>query len=112
MGAHSGTGRKFKPEDAVMMEADVAARAGLDGFLRRRPLQIPGAMNRLSAFLLRFVPRSLAAGLAERAYAGALLPEHHARPERSSTVPRTPPTGRSVTAGSMPGNPADTGEKR
>ena len=72
MGEKSGTGRKFKRGDIGMMEADVCARAALDGFVSRRRFIIPGALNQLNDLLLRFTPRTMAAAISRRIFQEAL----------------------------------------
>jgi short-subunit dehydrogenase len=74
MGQKSGTARKFKRGDVGMMDADQCARYALEGFLARRRFVVPGALNRLNDFLLRFLPRTAIAAMTERIYRGALPP--------------------------------------
>jgi short-subunit dehydrogenase len=45
---------------AMMQSADVA-RAGVQALLRRKPSTVPGLVNKLPAFLMRFTPRRLQA---------------------------------------------------
>ncbi len=73
MGEKSGTGRKFKKGDVGMMDADVCAQKALDGFVARRRFVIPGALNQLNDFFLRFTPRTMASATTKRIYRSALL---------------------------------------
>jgi uncharacterized protein len=75
MGAKSGTARKFKRGDAVMMEADACARDAVRALVQRRRFRVPGVLNQLSAFFLRFLPRTLATAMSSRVYRDALLAE-------------------------------------
>lgn len=72
MGEKSGTGRKFRKGDVGMMDADACAIEAIDGLVRRRRFVVPGALNQVNDLLLRFAPRSMAAGIAARIYKGAL----------------------------------------
>ncbi len=72
MGDKSGTGRKFKKGDVGMMDADACARVAVDGFARRQRFVVPGALNRLNDFVLRFTPRTVAAAMTARLYRDAL----------------------------------------
>jgi short-subunit dehydrogenase len=72
MGEKSGTARKFKKGDVGMMDADACARVALNGFLRRRRFVVPGALNVLNDFVLRFTPRTLAVAMTARLYRDAL----------------------------------------
>lgn len=49
-----------------MMESRQVAEAGIRGMLRGKTTVVPGLINRLPIFLLRFTPRRAAAALAER----------------------------------------------
>jgi short-subunit dehydrogenase len=75
MGAKSGTARKFKRGDAVMMEAEPCARQGVAAMTQRSRFSVPGRLNQLSAFFLRLLPRTLATAFSARVYREALLPE-------------------------------------
>ncbi len=72
MGEKSGTGRKFKKGDVGMMDTDACARWALDGFMARRRFVIPGALNKLNDFFLRFTPRVVQSAMTQRIYASAL----------------------------------------
>lgn len=80
MGGKSGTARKFKRGDAVMMEADTCARHGVEALVGRSRFHVPGLMNRLSALFLRFVPLTVATALSARVYRSALLAEDRVMP--------------------------------
>jgi short-subunit dehydrogenase len=56
-----------------MMDADVCAQKALDGFVARRRFVIPGALNQLNDFFLRFTPRTMASATTKRIYRSALL---------------------------------------
>lgn len=75
MGANSGTARKFKRGDAVMMEADACARDGLDALVRRARFRVPGLLNRLAALLSRLVPRTVSTAMSSRVYRSAVRDE-------------------------------------
>lgn len=77
MGGKSGTARKFKRGDAVMMEADVCARDAVQALVSRRAFRVPGLLNNVSALLSRWAPRGLSLSISNRVYQGALLPEDH-----------------------------------
>lgn len=72
MGEKSGTGRKFKKGDVGMMDPDVCAQVAIDGLLARDRFVIPGALNLVNHFFLRFTPQSTAAGITKRIYRSAL----------------------------------------
>lgn len=72
MGEKSGTGRKFKKGDVGMMDADVCARAALEGFMSRTRFVIPGALNRVNDLFLRFAPRVVQSAIHQRIYREAL----------------------------------------
>lgn len=74
MGEKSGTARKYKKGDVGMMEADVCARAALSSFIARRRFVVPGALNRLNDFLMRFVPRGTQASVVAGLFRAAVLP--------------------------------------
>lgn len=48
------------------LPAEAVARAGAEGFLRRKPLVVPGAFNKASVFSSRLIPRTLAARVVEK----------------------------------------------
>ena len=50
---------------AAVMTPEAVARAGYEGFRKGRVLVVPGAQNKLGAFLVRFVPRALARKVAQ-----------------------------------------------
>jgi uncharacterized protein len=47
-----------------VMDSGSVARAGFDAMMAGRPLAIPGAINRITAFMTRFAPIQLAAAIA------------------------------------------------
>jgi short-subunit dehydrogenase len=49
-----------------MMQSPRVAQMGLRAMLQGRASRVAGLLNRLSAFSMRFVPRRMAAALAER----------------------------------------------
>jgi short-subunit dehydrogenase len=63
--AVSGQRRTFY-QRLVMMESADVVRISLDAMLRRKASVVPGRINALAAWGVRFVPRRLAAALAER----------------------------------------------
>lgn len=73
MGEKSGTARKFKKGDVGMMDADVCARAALEGFVRRKRFVIPGVLNQVNDLMLRVTPRAIATALTARLYRDALV---------------------------------------
>ena len=58
--------RKTFYQRMVMMESADVVRISLDAMLRRKASVVPGRMNAFAAWSVRFVPRRLAAALAER----------------------------------------------
>ncbi len=59
------TGQKSSLYQRVMlMKSEDVARIGLKAMLKRRASVVPGVVNWLSAFLVRFVPRRVAAAIA------------------------------------------------
>lgn len=74
MGEKSGTARKYKKGDVGMMDVDVCARAALNAFVGRRRFVVPGALNQLNDFLMRFVPRPLQTMVMAGIFKGAVLP--------------------------------------
>jgi uncharacterized protein len=58
--------RKTFYQRMVMMESADVVRISLDAMLRRRASVVPGRMNAFAAWSTRFMPRRLAAALAER----------------------------------------------
>ncbi len=79
MGEKSGTSRKYKKGDVGMMDADVCARAALAAFVQRRRFVVPGALNRLNDFLMRFVPRGTQASMVAGLFKSAVLPAGQAK---------------------------------
>ncbi len=72
MGEKSGTGRKFKKGDVGMMDADACAKVALDAFRGRARFTIPGALNQMNDFFLRFTPRTVQSAMTQRIYRDAL----------------------------------------
>lgn len=56
----------------MMKSADAVANIGIRGMISGKPVVVPGALNRVAAFLPRFVPRRLALRLAGRTLEGSL----------------------------------------
>lgn len=50
---------------ATFMSAEAVAEIGIEGMLRGRPTVVPGAVNKLAAFLPRFAPTGLSLKLAD-----------------------------------------------
>jgi short-subunit dehydrogenase len=75
MGDKSGTSRKFKKGDVGMMDADVCANRAVNGLVWRERFVVPGALNALNDFFLRFTPRGLAASIAAKMYKDAIPPK-------------------------------------
>jgi short-subunit dehydrogenase len=73
MGDKSGISRKFKKGDVGMMDADACARIAVDGFVRRKRFVVPGALNQLNDFVLRFTPRAVAVAMTAKLYRSALV---------------------------------------
>jgi short-subunit dehydrogenase len=59
----AGQQRTFYQRMAMMKSAGVA-RSGIEAMLRGRTSHVPGVVNKLPAFLMRFTPRQLAAAMA------------------------------------------------
>jgi hypothetical protein len=72
MGEKSGTARKFKKGDTGMMDVDVCARVAVRAMVGRVRFAIPGALNQLNDFVLRFTPRTVATAMIARIYRDAL----------------------------------------
>jgi len=64
-------GRLSRTQQKLMMAPRDVARAGLVALVRGRPSVVPGLANRLSACLVRFLPRRLAAAAAHRFIEGS-----------------------------------------
>jgi len=48
----------------VMMESEDVVRAGINGLRKNKPSVLPGFMNKLAIFSLRFMPRRWWAAIA------------------------------------------------
>lgn len=55
-----------KKGERVMMSAEAVAKIGVEGMLAGRRVVVPGAMNRVAAFLPRFFPNKLGLSVAGR----------------------------------------------
>jgi uncharacterized protein len=64
----SGLAAKFQPGDFGIMSAEACARAALRALVARRALAVPGATNRLSAWLMRALPLRLVVPIVARIY--------------------------------------------
>jgi short-subunit dehydrogenase len=64
----SGLSAKFAPDGIGMMSADVCATAAVRAFVTRRALVVPGAMNRLTAWLMNCLPLSWVVPVVARLY--------------------------------------------
>jgi len=64
----SGLAAKFHPGDFGIMSAEACARAALRALVARRALAVPGATNRLSAWLMRALPLRLVVPIVARIY--------------------------------------------
>ena len=64
----AGLDKKIEVDSPFNMKADVVARKAVKSFKKKKFVSIPGIMNKMTVFLLRFVPRRLAAQLTEYIY--------------------------------------------
>ena len=64
----SGLTAKFHPDDVGIMSAEICARAAVRALVARRALVVPGAMNRVTAWLMRLLPRSWVVPIVARLY--------------------------------------------
>jgi short-subunit dehydrogenase len=64
----SGLDQKHSPESSVNMDANVAARLALKTFKKKKFYSVPGILNKLTVFLMRFFPRKLVAQVTEMIY--------------------------------------------
>ena len=54
-------GKRFDSLRSWLMPADECAVEGIDAFVKRRYLKIPGQLNRIGAVLMRLLPQKLVA---------------------------------------------------
>lgn len=71
---HDSALRHFEDTGLLQSAEDCAAEA-LDALRARRPLHVPGSMNRLQLFVTRFAPRTLVGAVTRTAYRKALKAE-------------------------------------
>lgn len=64
----SGIEKKFDKDSIFNMDADKVARKAIRSFKRGKYLSVPGFLNNLMTFLIRFVPRKIATTTTERSY--------------------------------------------
>lgn len=69
---NSGLQLKFKPGTAAIMNADHCARLAIDAFRARKPLYVPGGLNKLSTAMMKVAPRQLVVKNVAYIYRGAL----------------------------------------
>jgi short-subunit dehydrogenase len=50
----------------MRVSPETVVRAGFDGMIRGKPVVIPGMLNRILAFMVRFAPRRLVATVVRR----------------------------------------------
>lgn len=65
---YSGLARRFNGNGVWVMSADRCAKLAVRAFVRRRPLAIPGLLNKLTYGLIRVVPRPLITRMAALLY--------------------------------------------
>lgn len=66
------SGLRYFENTGLLQDAGACAAEGLEAMRRRRPLHVPGVLNRTQLFLTRFLPRQLLAAIARSAYSKAL----------------------------------------
>ncbi len=64
----SGLDKKHGMDSPFNMKADVAAKIGIKAFKKKKFICVPGFINKLTVFLLRFVSRKMTARIAENIY--------------------------------------------
>jgi uncharacterized protein len=64
----SGLSAKFAPDGPGMMTAEACAGAAMRALVARRALVVPGAMNRVTAWLMSSLPRSWVVPIVARLY--------------------------------------------
>lgn len=68
----SGTGRKYGKGHPMVMDVEPCARIALAGFVRRKRLVVPGALNKLSLAGIKLGPTGLVSHLVGKDYEDAL----------------------------------------
>jgi uncharacterized protein len=66
------SGKRFDSLRSWLMPADQCAAEGIDAFVKRRYLQIPGPLNRVGSVLMRMLPQKLVASTFAAQYKRAL----------------------------------------
>jgi uncharacterized protein len=66
------SGKRFDGLRAWLMPADQCAAEGIDAFVKRRYLEIPGQLNRVGSVLMRMLPQKLVASTFAAQYKRAL----------------------------------------
>jgi short-subunit dehydrogenase len=66
--AKSGIDKKFSKNSIFNMKADRVARKAVNSLKKRKYLSVPGFLNNLMIFLIRFFPRKAATTTTERSY--------------------------------------------
>jgi uncharacterized protein len=64
----SGLDQKHSPESSVNMDANVVARLAIKTFKKKKFYSVPGVLNKLTVFVMRFFPRKLVAQVTEMIY--------------------------------------------
>ncbi|MFI5160983.1 MAG: SDR family NAD(P)-dependent oxidoreductase [Sphingobacteriales bacterium] len=73
------SGEKFNDLRGWLMPVEQAAKAGINAFINRRLVYIPGATNRFGSFFLKFLPKKFVMKKMRAVYGKSLL---HANPKR------------------------------
>ena len=68
-GQHAKPGFKQR---FIMMSSEKVAKLTIEGMLRKKPVVIPGLLNKFTCFIVRFAPEGLALAMAGRSMASAV----------------------------------------
>lgn len=63
-----GIAKQYKQGDVGIMNADECAASAIDGFLKRKDVQVPGALNRVIAMATKVAPHSIVASQIAKMY--------------------------------------------
>ncbi|MFO0659694.1 MAG: SDR family NAD(P)-dependent oxidoreductase [Polyangiaceae bacterium] len=63
-----GIAKQYKQGDVGIMDADECAASAIDGFLKRKDVQVPGALNRAIALATKVAPHGIVASQIARLY--------------------------------------------
>ena len=66
--SYSGLDKKHSADSAVNMDAAKAAKLAIKAFKKKKFVVVPGVMNKLTVFLVRFFPRKMVAWATELVY--------------------------------------------